>query len=97
MREEKTRHVPYKYRAPGMREGGKKQWKKNIAKKKDRKQRERERERERKNPNKTQKKKHNAKARGRRNGGEKNKSRRPSFPSNERLHQSSLKMLAITV
>jgi len=56
MREEKTRHVPYKYRAPGMREGGKKQWKKNIAKKKDRKQRERERERERKNPNKTQKK-----------------------------------------
>jgi hypothetical protein len=26
-----------------------------------------------------------------------NKSRRPSFPSNERLHQSSLKMLAITV
>jgi len=34
MREEKTRHVPYKYRAPGTREGGRKQWKKNRAKKK---------------------------------------------------------------
>jgi hypothetical protein len=45
MREEKTRHVPYKYRAPGMREGGKKQWKKNIAKKKRQKT---ERTRERK-------------------------------------------------
>jgi hypothetical protein len=39
--------VPYKYRAPGTREGGRKQWKKNRVKKKDRKQRERERERTR--------------------------------------------------
>jgi hypothetical protein len=54
MREEKTKHVPYKYRAPGTREGGRKQWKKNRAKKKeDRKQRERERERTRTKHKKT--------------------------------------------
>jgi len=79
-----------------MREGGKKQWKKNIAKKRQKTERTRERKGE-KEPEQNTQKKHNAKARGRRNGGEKNKSRRPSFPSNERLHQSSLKMLAITV
>ena len=62
--------VPYKYRAPGTREGGRKQWKKNRVKKKRQKT---ERTGERKNPNKTQKKKHSAKARGRRNKGEKQK------------------------
>jgi hypothetical protein len=93
MREEKTKHVPYKYRAPGTREGGRKQWKKNRAKKKeDRKQRERERERTR-----TKHKKNIVQRREEEGTKGRNKSRRPSFPSNERLHQSSLKMLAITV
>jgi hypothetical protein len=85
--------VPYKYRAPGTREGGRKQWKKNRVKKKT-ENRENGREKE---PEQNTKKKNIVQRLEEEGTKGRNKSRRPSFPSNERLHQSSLKMLAITV
>jgi hypothetical protein len=79
----RTWDVPYKYKAFQRNGGGKK----------SKRKKQKNRERTEKKKNTTQK------ARKIRNKGEENKSRRknPSFPSNERFHQSSPKMLATVV